>query len=148
MPSHQTASGITISSFDDHDEWTPLPFGLTQTQIVLADADDPKSPVLYMTYFPPDKVLPRHNHAAPFCDAVVTGSMWVEDDQTWYPAGTVRHIPPGVVYGPTKSGADGLTLLEFYATVDGVPATMEYESMTQEQRDEIQRYATERAARA
>ncbi|QHE73334.1 hypothetical protein [Rhodococcus sp. WAY2] len=147
MSSRQTPSGITISSFEDRDGWTPLAFGLTQTQIILSEPDNPKSPVLYMTHFPPDTVLPRHHHESPFCDAVVTGSMWVEDDQTWYHAGTVRHVPPLVVYGPTKSGPNGLTLLEFYAQVEGVPATLYYDSMSPEQVEELERYLAQRPAR-
>jgi hypothetical protein len=144
MATHATASGITITDFRDSDEWTELPFGLRQTVLHVGGAE-PSNPILVMTSFPPDRILPRHSHPAPFCDAVVAGSMWVEDDERWYPAGTVRYVPSGTVYGPTRSGPDGLTLLEFYATFEGFPADMVWDSMTDDQLAEIERYRAERA---
>lgn len=142
MPNSQTDFGITISSFTDTDGWRNLPFGLSQTQIRLGG--EPSDPVLMMTHFPPNAFLPRHDHPSPFCDAVVEGSMWVEDDQTWYPRGAVRFVPSGVVYGPTRSGPDGLTLLEFYARFDGFGANLDWESMTSEQADEVKSFAQRR----
>jgi hypothetical protein len=144
MTTQTTESGIAITGYLEPDEWDELPFGLRQTKINIG-GDDPANPVLVMTSFPPDRILPRHSHPAPFCDAVVAGSMWVEDDQRWYPTGTVRYVPSNTVYGPTRSGPDGLTLLEFYATLEGFPADMVWESMTDEQLAEIERF---RAARA
>ena len=44
------------------------------------------------------------------------------------------------MYGPTRSGPDGLTLLEFYATAGGFPAAMDFDAMTDEQKAEIQRW--------
>jgi hypothetical protein len=140
MAATRTASGVTITSFRETD-WTDLPFGLQQTTIDLGPEGDVSRPVFVMTRFPPNVVLPRHSHAAPFCDAVVDGSMWVEDDQAWYPTGTVRYVPSGTVYGPTRSGDDGLTLLEFYARRDGFAATMDAGALTEAQAEELARWA-------
>jgi len=139
MSTHTNPFGVLITSFLDAD-WHEMPFGLQQTTINLGPKDDPNPPILVLTRFPPDVDLPRHSHAAPFCDAVVDGSMWVEDDDTWYPRGTVRFVPGGTVYGPTRSGPEGLTLLEFYATAGGFPAAMDFDAMTDEQRTEIERW--------
>jgi hypothetical protein len=136
VASHYTASGVRITSFIDGD-WADIPFGLQQASIDLGPDDGPDHPVLVMTRFPPNVDLPRHSHRAPFCDAVVDGSMWVEDDQTWYPIGTVRSVPGGTVYGPTRSGPDGLTLLEFYASAGGFPADLDLDALTEAQRAEL-----------
>lgn len=141
MPCHHTATGITITSFTDTSGWNPLPFGLCQSQISLGDT--PTDPILMLTHFPPDRELPRHDHPAPFCDAVVEGSMWVADDDTWYERGAVRFIPGGTAYGPTRSGPDGLTLLEFYATAEGMPANLHWDDMTLDQQAEIEAYRTD-----
>ena len=142
MPSHQTATGITITSFTNTSDWVDLPFGLRQAHLNLGDA--PTDPILMLTHFPPDRVLPRHDHSAPFCDAVVDGSMWVDDDEMWYERGAVRFIPGGTPYGPTKSGPDGLTLLEFYATAEGMPANMHWDVMAPEQMVEVEAYRMRR----
>jgi hypothetical protein len=146
MTSHQTPTGITITSFTDASGWQTLPFGLRQTPIRFGDGTDDDRPIMVLTQFPPNATLPRHNHPAAFCDAVVAGSMWVEDDQLWYPRGTVRYVPPGTDYGPTKSGPDGLTLLEFYETFAGFPAVLDQASLTADQRAEVDRFAAARAA--
>jgi hypothetical protein len=145
MTSHQTASGITITSFTDATGWPALPFGLRQMPIRFGDGSDANQPIMVLTQFPPDVTLPRHNHPSAFCDAVVAGSMWVEDDHAWYPQGTVRYVPAGIDYGPTKSGPDGLTLLEFYETFAGFPAVMDQAALTPEERAEIDRFAAVRA---
>ena len=146
MTSHQTATGITITSFTDVTGWNVLPFGLRQLPIRFGDGSEDDRPIMVLTQFPANAVLPRHNHPSAFCDAVVAGSMWVEDDQAWYPQGTVRHVPAGIDYGPTKSGPDGLTLLEFYESFAGFPAVMDQAALTADQRAEIERFATARAA--
>lgn len=147
MSAHHTPFGILITSFLDAD-WSEMPFGLRQTTLHLGSEDQPDQPILVMTRFPPDVDLPRHSHAAPFCDAVVEGSMWVEDDGQWYPRGTVRMVPAGTTYGPTRSGAEGLTLLEFYANAAGFPAAMDIDAMTEDQRAEISRWRAGQATNA
>ncbi|HKA04254.1 MAG TPA: hypothetical protein VKD67_07990 [Acidimicrobiales bacterium] len=144
MPSHQTPTGITITSYKEAGDWAALPFGLRQMPIRFGDGSDDSRPIMVLTQFPPNATLPRHNHPAAFCDAVVAGSMWVDDDQVWYPQGTIRHVPAGIDYGPTKSGPDGLTLLEFYETFAGFPAVLDDASLTEEDREEIDRYLAAR----
>jgi hypothetical protein len=110
------SDGTLITSYFDGD-WTGLPRGLVNMIIRLDPDDDPTSPTLAVTKFPPNVVLPRHAHPSPFVDAVVAGSILIEGEE--HHVGTVRRLAGGVVYGPVQSGPDGCTLLEFYAHEDG-----------------------------
>jgi hypothetical protein len=135
MPSHQLPNGIEVSSFLDTSDWPEIAFGLRQRRIVMGAEGDATRPILVLTHFPPNAVLPRHFHGKTFIDAVVAGTSTMEGET--HGAGTVRVFPDEVMYGPVVAGPEGCVLLEFYVDAPGFATTLDLPALTEDMRAEL-----------
>jgi hypothetical protein len=128
-------NGIQVHSYLHPEEFPEVGFGLHQKRFTLGDESDMTRPLLIVTEFPPDAVLPRHYHGDVFMDAVVRGSSIIDGET--HPAGTVRWFPAQAMYGPVIAGPEGCTLLEFYVSQPGFQTTLDEEALTDEMRAEL-----------
>jgi hypothetical protein len=130
-------NGIKVLSYVDTDDLPEVGFGLRQKVFTLGEEGDKTRPLLLVTRFPPNAVLPRHYHQDVFMDAVVAGSSNIAGE--WHEAGTVRWFPARAMYGPVVAGPDGCTLLEFYVDDPGFRTTLDDDALTDEMRAELLR---------
>jgi hypothetical protein len=130
-------NGIKVLSCVDTDDFPEVGFGLRQKVFTLGEEGDKTRPLLLITRFPPNAVLPRHYHQDVFMDAVVAGSSNIAGE--WHEAGTVRWFPAKAMYGPVVAGPDGCTLLEFYVDDPGFRTTLDDDALTDEMRAELTR---------
>jgi hypothetical protein len=130
-------NGIKVLSYVDTDDLPEVGFGLRQKVFTLGEEGDKTRPLLLVTRFPPNAVLPRHYHQDVFMDAVVAGSSNIAGE--WHEAGTVRWFPAKAMYGPVVAGPDGCTLLEFYVDDPGFRTTLDDDALTDEMRAELSR---------
>jgi hypothetical protein len=130
-------NGIKVLSYVDTDDFPEVGFGLRQKVFTLGEEGDKTRPLLLVTRFPPNAVLPRHYHQDVFMDAVVAGSSNIAGE--WHEAGTVRWFPARAMYGPVVAGPDGCTLLEFYVDDPGFRTTLDDDALTDEMRAELSR---------
>ena len=136
-----TGEEIALLSYTDLSDFPEIGFGLKQKRVVLGAEGDPTRPLLVITRFPPNAVLPRHFHQDVFMDAVVAGSSNI--DGNWHQAGTIRWFPPKKMYGPVVAGPDGCTLLEFYVDDRGFRTTLDGSALTDDMRAELKRMGVE-----
>jgi len=132
---HVLPNGVEVSSFLDTTDWPGSGFGLRQRRIILGDPNDPTRPILVLTHFPPNAVLPRHFHGDTFVDAVVEGTSTIEGET--HGPGTVRVFPKHAMYGPVLAGPEGCVLLEFYVDAPGFATTLDLPSLTDEMRADL-----------
>lgn len=137
MGTHQLPNGIEVGSFTDPSDWDATAFGLKQRRIVLGDPGDTTRPILVLTHFPPNAVLPRHYHGETFVDAVVAGTSSMEGET--HGPGTVRVFPKQAMYGPVVAGPEGCILLEFYVDGPGFATTLDLDALTDDMRAELMR---------
>ena len=135
MTSHPLPNGINVASFNDYAEWDEIAFGLRQRKIVLGADGDSTRPILVLTHFPPNAVLPRHFHGDTFVDVVVAGTSTMEGET--HGPGTVRTFPEKCMYGPIVAGPDGCVLLEFYVNGPGLATTLDLDTLTDGMRAEL-----------
>ena len=135
MTSHQLPNGIDVSSFTDASDWPVIAFGLRQRRVVLGAEGDPTRPILVLTHFPPNAVLPRHFHGDTFVDAVVAGTSTMEGET--HATGTLRTFPAECMYGPVVAGPEGCVLLEFYVDGPGFATTLDAQALTDDMRAEL-----------
>jgi hypothetical protein len=130
---HTLPNGIEVYSYEDHDAWTEVPFGLRQKRFTLGEDGDPTRPIFIMTYFPPNAVLPRHYHGDVFMDIVVQGTSNMEGET--HGPGTVRYFPEKCMYGHITAGPEGCTLLEIYVNQPGFQTTIDQDALTDEMKE-------------
>jgi hypothetical protein len=135
--SHVLPNGVEVMTYLDTADFTETGFGLSQKRIVLGEEGDPTRPILLLTHFPPNAVLPRHYHGDVFADAVVQGASNIEGE--WHEAGTVRWFPKQAMYGPITAGPEGCILLEFYVDQPGFATTLDEEALTDDMKAELAR---------
>jgi hypothetical protein len=120
-------NGIKLINFMDASNFPSAAFGLRQTRFYLGDEGDPNVPLVLVTHFPPNGVLPRHYHADVFVDAVVQGTSIIDGEECH--AGTLRWFPAKATYGPVIAGPEGCVFLEFYTSEAGLQTTLEWSTM-------------------
>jgi hypothetical protein len=90
-------------------------FGVTKFEF----GDDPHGPLMVVQVIPPDLEFATHYHDTDYCTLVLKGSLRV--GRTWYGPGHFRVQDAGSVYGPTRSGPHGCSVVSFYGDRSELP---------------------------
>ena len=90
-------------------------FGFTRFEF----GDDPHGPLMVVQVIPPDLDFATHYHDTDYCTLVLKGSLRV--GRTWYDPGHFRVQDAKSVYGPTRSGPEGCSLVSFYGDRSELP---------------------------
>jgi len=75
---------------------------------------------VFIVKFPPNYQVPPHKHGSDYFSVVLEGEVTVTGKR--FTVGHVRFIRESAGYGPLTYGPQGCTVLEVFASVDGVPA--------------------------
>ena len=90
-------------------------FGLTKFEF----GDDPHGPLMVVQVIPADLDFATHYHDTDYCTIVLRGSLRV--GRTWYGPGHFRVQDAKSVYGPTRTGPEGCTVVSFYGDRSELP---------------------------
>ncbi len=128
-------NGIKLFNFMDTSDFPGTATGLRQKRFYLGDEGDPDVPIVLVTHFPPNGVLPRHYHGGVFVDVVVEGLSIIDGEEC--PAGTLRWFPAKAMYGPIVAGPEGCVFVEFYINQAGFQTTLDWDSMPDDLRERL-----------
>jgi hypothetical protein len=83
---------------------------LQTSHYALGDPNDPSVPFAAVVQYPPNWAFPRHSHASPRLEVIITGSIII-DDRVFGP-GSIMTSDKDEFYGPHTVGPEGCMTVE------------------------------------
>jgi anti-sigma factor ChrR (cupin superfamily) len=99
-----------FGQWKSHAGWAEA--GVRVARMTVGDPDDPASPVVFHSYYPPGWTVAPHTHACDYLEIILEGSQQVTG--RWHQAGDVRMARAGTVYGPLVAGPEGVTFVAVF----------------------------------
>jgi hypothetical protein len=97
----------------------PAHKGMGVARFFLGDPENPDTPLILITTYPPNFQVGAHKHTSEYVEIVLEGAVKIGRD--WYTRGHIRQVPAGKAYGPLLTGAEGCTAAVVYRSNSSTP---------------------------
>lgn len=101
-------------------DWRAVPGTDGEAATYVLTRTDGGEVAIVLIRYPEHFVVPVHHHGSDYCTLILEGSMTI--GRRTFQVGDMRIAHAGVAYGPLRIGADGCTVIDFFADRASIPA--------------------------
>jgi hypothetical protein len=111
----------------------------------MGDPDDPDRPLVMLVRYAPNITLAPHSHATDYSSVVVQGEVTVSGRR--HTVGSMRIVAAGTTYGPLVAGPEGTTIIDTFASRNGLfPLYAKIDDTNRARLDALKEYLEARLA--